>query len=91
MNELLLAEKMQRTGLAAIIMGVLRQDVNEPEAVALQMATVDTLMMVMEQHPIGDMIDKNLVEGCLAFAERGIAKEELLDQVKGILNEEGGE
>jgi len=91
MDEKLIAEKMQRTGLAAIIVGVLNQDVNEPEAVALQMAAVDTLMMVMEQYPIGDMIDKSLMEGCLAFAERGLAKEGILDQVKGILNEEGGE
>jgi hypothetical protein len=91
MNEELLREKLQRTGLGSIIIGMLNQDVNEPEAVALQLTTVDILLKVVTDYPVGDMIDQRLMEAALKFAERGIAKEGILDQVKGILNEDGGE
>jgi hypothetical protein len=91
MNEELLREKLQRTGLGSIIIGMLNQDVNEPEAVALQLTTVDILLKVVTDYPVGDMIDQRLMGAALKFAERGIAKEGILDQVKGILNEDGGE
>jgi hypothetical protein len=82
---------MQRSGLAAIIGGVLSQDVNDPEALALQVTTADVLIKVMEEHPVGDLIDEHLAKMIYKFAERGINKEGILDQVKGILNKEGGE
>jgi hypothetical protein len=91
MNEKLLMEKLQRSGLAAIIGGILSQDVNDPEALALQVTTADVLMKVIEEHPVGDLIDEHLMKMIYKFAERGVAKESVLDQVKGILNKEGGE
>jgi hypothetical protein len=91
MNEKLLMEKLQRSGLAAIIGGILSQDVNDPEALALQVTTADVLMKVIEEHPVGDLIDEHLVKMVYKFTERGAAKEGILDQVKGILNEDGGE
>ena len=91
LTEQLIQEKMQRSGLAAIIGGVLSQDVNDPEALALQVTTADVLIKVMEEHPVGDLIDEHLAKMIYKFAERGAAKEGILDQVKGILNEDGGE
>jgi hypothetical protein len=90
MNEKLLMEKMQRSGLAAIIGGILSQDVNDPEALALQVTTADVLIKVMEEHPVGDLIDEHLMKMVYKFAERGAAKEGILDQAKEILNR-GGE
>ena len=91
MNEEIFMERMQRSGLAAIIGGVLSQDVNDPEALALQVTTADVLMKVLAEHPVDDLIDEHLMKMVYKFAERGITKESILDQVKGILNKEGGE
>ena len=90
LTEQLIQEKMQRSGLAAIIGGVLSQDVNDPEALALQVTTADVLIKVIEEHPVGDLIDEHLMKMIYKFAERGINKESILDQAKEILNR-GGE
>lgn len=79
---------MQRAGLIAIICGVLEAPCSEPEAMALKMATIDTVIKVVNAHPVGDAVEMRMMNAGLKFADDGIAQEEALRELKAVL---GGE
>lgn len=80
--------EMQRVGLAAVLSGIMSVDCNDSEALALQMSTINTLINVIKKYPVGDHIEMEMMKNALEFADRGIAKEDALNEAKSIL---GGE
>ena len=88
-QDYLLASSTQRAGFAAIITGILSIDCTDAEAVALQVTASNILIDVLEKAPVDDEITQELLKATLDFAERGIAREEAVNELKDVLN--GGE
>ena len=88
-QDYLLASSTQRAGFAAIITGILSIDCTDAEAVALQVTASNILIDVLERAPVDDEITQALLKAALDFAERGIAREEAVNELKDVLN--GGE
>lgn len=80
--------EMQRAGLIAIICGMLEAPCSEPEAMALKMTTLDTMLRVVEAYPVKDNVEMRMMNAGLQFANDGIAQEEALRELKAVL---GGE
>jgi hypothetical protein len=88
-QDYLLASSTQRAGFAAILVGMLGIDCTDTEAIALQMTASNTLIDVLQKAPVDDQITDALLKAALDFAERGIAREEAVNELKDVLN--GGE
>jgi hypothetical protein len=88
-QDYLLASSTQRAGFAAIITGILSIDCTDAEAVALQVTASNLLIDVLEKAPVDDEITNVLLKAALDFAERGIAREVAVNELKDVLN--GGE
>lgn len=80
--------QMQRAGLIATLIGVLKAPCSEPEATALKMATLDTIIMVVSEYSVGDDCEMELMSACLEFTNDGLTQAHIMNDLKAIL---GGE
>lgn len=80
--------QMQRAGLIATLIGVLKAPCHEPEAMALKMATLDTVIKVVSEQPVGDDCEIRMLNACLDFTNDGLTQAHIMNDLKTIL---GGE